>query len=246
MTALAAERLVKFEQWTYREFTLTGVKGWKGGLAAISPGTGKITKASNVPGQKVIGRFNETIDASSTDKTVTVNFGREVPIVWYTNGTSGDAIAATDLGAYAYIKDDQTLTILPNGTNPVGVIWGYDSVKGVAIELIDMAAAFAPILIGPTLAFASNDLVLTAAQAVHGSTFDVPTTAGVSTVTLPVTGVKDGTTLTFVADGTKNGHTVQYRFGTTAISAALTASKIHRVTVTKLGSIWGATATAAP
>lgn len=149
------------------------------------------------------------------------------------------------VGRVCYTLDDQTVTSTPTGSI-AGRVWAVDSVLGVLVEPMPEAGTELRAAVAGVLSYASNDCVLTAAQCVNGAVYDVPTTGASSTVTLPVTGVPDGTTLTFIADGTKNGHTVQYRFGTTNVTAALTASKIHRVQATKLLSGWGATSTVAP
>ncbi len=54
--------------------------------------------------------------------------------------------------------------------------------------------------------------------------------------------------LYFVADGTKNGHTVTYRdaTGTVALTTALTASKRHLVVATFLNGLWNANAYVGP
>lgn len=82
---------------------------------------------------------------------------------------------------------------------------------------------------------------------VSGTVFDVPTTAANSVITLPAA-AKEGCEIVLVADGTKNGHTVQYadETGATNITAALTASKRHRVVATFLDGIWTASAHISP
>jgi hypothetical protein len=80
-----------------------------------------------------------------------------------------------------------------------------------------------------------------------GAIYDIPTTAGASTVTLPANAL-EGTEVTFVADGTKNGHTVQYRdaTGPTNLTTALTLSKRHLVRCAFLNGKWVANAYVAP
>lgn len=249
MTALAAGKTrYTPSQWKRMpSATLTSGKiAYTGGSAAIVVGTGKFVPATGSAKEIVVGKFTKDVDASSADKPCIVEFDQEKTLSVFVNGTSGDAIAAANVGSVVYALDDQTATIVPNAS-PLGIFWGFDVNLNVLVELF--GAVDAPgtgAIKGATLAFASNDIVVTAAQALNGVTFDVPTTAAASTVTLPVTGVADGTTVCFVADGTKNGHTVQYRFGTTNITAALTASKIHMVTATKLGSGWGAVSGVSP
>ncbi len=250
MTALAKERMQLAENWKYRQFTLTGAKGWKGGAAAISTvgaTAGKVVPASALPGLIVIGKFAETIDATAADKLVNVELSLEIVIEWWVNGTAGDAVAATDVGKIAYIKDDNTVSILPNGSSPMGRIWAFDATKGVAIERLQAAPGGGTlgVLTSPA-AFTANDMVMPNNPA-SGSVIDIPTTAAASTVTLPAT-TRDGTVLYFFADGTKNGHTVQYRdaTGPVNLTTALTASKRHLVVAVSLGGKWAANAYIAP
>lgn len=96
----------------------------------------------------------------------------------------------------------------------------------------------------PALAFVANDLVIQDDPQTH-LVIDIPATAGISTVTLPADAV-EGTQLTFVADGVKNAHTVQYRDVATAITAALTAAKRHQVRCVFLNGGWTALAHVSP
>jgi hypothetical protein len=75
----------------------------------------------------------------------------------------------------------------------------------------------------------------------------VPATGAASTVTLPAAAL-DGTSASFVADGTANAHTVQYRdaTGVVNLTAALTAAKRHLVIVEKVGGKWFANAYVSP
>ena len=90
-----------------------------------------------------------------------------------------------------------------------------------------------------TFVYTTNDYAVPATTP-SGTVFDVATTAANSTISLPAA-APDGTFFVFVADGTKNGHTVTYRDVTTPISAALTASKVHGVTVTCMNNAWAVT-----
>jgi hypothetical protein len=80
--------------------------------------------------------------------------------------------------------------------------------------------------------FVANDCALAVTGANSGGFYSINTTAGASTVSLSAgAGLAAGHYFYFVADGTKNGHTVTYRDGSTAISSAKTASKRHCVKV---------------
>lgn len=247
MTALAADKPRTTKQFKTLGFTLTsGTKAYKGGMAAIRLTTGKVVPATAAATDLVIGVFADNVDATSADKTVQVDLEREITAEWVANSTSTDAVAATDLGRTVYVADDATVTITPAGA-VAGRCWGVSSTQGVLVEKLDASPAPG---VGATLAFASNDIVVTAAQVAAGFgrslVFDVPTSGGVSTITLPTTGVRAGTEVIFNADGTKNGHTVQYRFGSTNITTALTASKVHQVRCIRHGAGWTAIAYVSP
>ena len=137
MTALSNERMSSREAWTYKQFTLTGAKAWKNGIAAIDLGSGKVVPASTRTDLVAIGKFAETVDATAADKLVNVNLSREVWVDWFVN--DGNSIVATDLGALCYLKDDQSVTITATGGSVAGRIWAVDSAKGVAVELLPYA-----------------------------------------------------------------------------------------------------------
>jgi hypothetical protein len=117
----------------------------------------------------------------------------------------------------------------------------------VRIHIRQEIAAHGPALISKAApAFAAADCVIPS-NPETGTVYDVPTTAANSTVTLPAA-AREGTIIYFVADGTKNGHTVQYRdaTGPVNLTGALTASKRHAVTAIHLNDLWYATVVAAP
>lgn len=246
MTALAKSKMVSTERWNYHEFTLaSGYVAYQGGTAVLSLGTGKVRPGVAGLGLLVIGTFATDKDASTADQIVTVNFDREkTALRWYANsGTS--AVAATDLGALCYVEDDQTVAINGSGKTVAGRVWAVDATKGVLVERGDFVMVD-NLIKAAAIAFAANDAVI-AASPVARSVYDVPTTAGASTITLPATAA-DGCEIRFVADGTKNGHTVQYRdaTGPVNLTTALTASKRHLVICTFLNSQWYANAYVSP
>lgn len=243
MTAHAADKPRSIKQFKTQPFTLTsGTKAYKGARAAIRIPVGTVVPATSAATDYVIGVFAEQVDATSAAKTVNVDLEREVTAEWYLNGASTDAIVAADVGRVCYVLDDATVTIVPNGAI-AGRVWAVSATQGVLVEKVDTARA--PIL-GATLAFASADIVVTAAQCRHLAVLEVPTSGANSTITLPTTGVSEGTEVTFTADGTKNGHTVTYRFGSTSITAAATASKAHTCRCIRRGSGWNAALVVGP
>lgn len=122
-----------------------------------------------------------------------------------------------------------------------------DRICGVAMEKGDLGAIGSMLLLHVSQAAGLGDGTLGAfaagdnapATLVHDAVYALPATAANSTVTLPAAAT-DGTRVHFVADGTLNGHTVQYRdaTGPTNLTAAFTASKRHGATFVKEDTKW--------
>jgi hypothetical protein len=245
MTALAARRGRAGKTFKRMELTLTSGKvAYQGGSAVLTGG--EVRPATSTPNELSIGLFFEDKDATSAAKTVTVELHREIYCEWRENATSTDAIVAGDIGKLCYFADDQTVGIL-SGRTIAGRIWKVDSTKGVLVEPLgagaeDIAGAGGIPAVG---AFVATDYAPTALE--NGAVYDIPTTAAASTVTLPAAAA-NGTKVFFVADGTKNGHTVTYRdaTGTVALTTALVASKRHEVVCVKRDSKWYANAYVSP
>jgi len=231
----------------FRDITLVlavGTIAFKGARACLN-GAGKVVPASSAPNQQAIGTFIRGVNATAADKPVSVDLGREVRAEWWPNATAGDAVLAADVGKLCYHLDDNTVTITAANRSIAGRVWEVHPTKGVLVEKLDVPKQLLPL---PTpIAFVANDYVLTAAATIQDAVFDVPVTAGVSTVTLPAD-APDGTRIFFAADGTKNGHTVQYRdaTGPTNLTTALLASKRHLVVAVKVGGKWVANAYVSP
>jgi hypothetical protein len=114
--------------------------------------------------------------------------------------------------------------------------------------IVGSSFAVNPQPLGTLAAFAANAITPAATALSHDAIYDVPTTAGVSTITLPAASAI-GTRVSFCADGTKNGHTVQYidATGSVALTTALLASKRHLVICVKeSATIWVANAYVGP
>lgn len=252
MTALAQERQGSRERWTYKQFTLaSGNKAWKGGIACLDLSTGKVEPGHAETDLLLLGQFAETVDAAGGDKLVNVNLWREIDVIWYANAPGGDAVVATDIGSLCYVFDDQTVTKTATGRSVAGRVWAIDATLGVAIEKLQAVPSTTSLdglegVPAAAPAFAANDCVV-ADNPSSGTIFELGATAAASTVTLPATSV-DGTIIYFVADGTNNGHTVQYRdaTGPTNLTTALTASKRHLVVAVKKGTKWYANAYVSP
>jgi len=248
MTAQAADRALTRGRISEPTFNLkSGEVVYKGALVAFELGTAFVVEATGASDELVIGTAIEAVDASAAAKPIAVRLEREVNTVFFKNGSS---IATANQGQLCYVTDDQTVSLTPNaaGACLAGRIWSVDTTLGVEVELIAGLTPGGATLAQTALpAHVSNDVILTAALAVPGSIYDIATTAANSTVTLPA-GVAEGTVLTFVADGTKNGHTVQYRdaTGPVNLTTALTASKRHMVIATYLNGLWNANAYVSP
>lgn len=246
MTALAASRGRSKEVWNQKQFTLASTYvAYKGGKCCILPGTNTVVPASASVGLLEIGVFMENMDATSAAKLVNVDLCRDVVAEWWPNSGT-NPVVANDLGAMAYSEDDNVVGNVAATFPLAGRIWGIETTRGVLVERITPGSSLAGLVAAPgaAIAFASADIVI-GNNPVPGTVYDVPTSAANSTISLPAT-AKAGTWIHFKADGTKNGHTVQYRDVTTAITTALTASKRHLVSAYFDGSKWFANAYISP
>lgn len=242
MTALSDERARDTENWSYHEFTLTGVKAWKGAqLFLILGGSskGKVTDTPT-PLTSYLGVCWRTVDATAADALVTVRLDMEAQgLEWLENG---DTIVATDVGKPAYAQDDQTVYKAATAGALIGRILAYSSSLGVLVQKFNGKM---PCGVGVLTAFAAAATALTYVQ--DGAVYDIPATAANSTIDLPAaTDYPDGHSAIFIGDGTKNAHTITVRDVTTAITAALTASKRLRIAVTAMGGKWFASAAIGP
>lgn len=169
---------------------------------------------------------------------------------------NGDSITAADAGKPCYAGDDNTIYLASSAAGVAkpyaGIVYGLTgSEVRVGIGPL-FGAPFGGAGVGGGLgtlaAFAANTITPAATALADGGVYDVPTTAAASTIVLPAAAAV-GTRLTFCADGTKNGHTVQYidATGSVAITTALTASKRHMVVAVKeSATIWCCVAYVSP
>jgi hypothetical protein len=249
VTALAADKIPEPVFWDTHDFTLaSGNKAYRGSELVYNPATNKVALATSTsgPGVFAIGSSVDAVDATSADKVCSVKLPRGLWLEWMVNATAGDAVAATDVGKTVFLADDQTVTITALAHTPLGVALAVDSTRGVLVLRFAPGEGRLPLATSPAVgSYTSNDFAPT--SIVNGSVNDVPTTGAASTITLPAA-APDGTEATFVADGTKNGHTVTYRdaTGPTALTTALTASKRHLCRVCKREGKWFANAYVSP
>ncbi len=248
MTALAKARQSTREHWAYHLMTLaTGHIAYPNAALGIDLSTGKVEPMHAEGDLLFIGKSAETaaVDATSADKQVNVRFDREIEGEWWENSGT-NAVAATDVGSICYFEDDQTVGMNPNTFSVAGRVWAVDASLGVFVERLQAPSGAARLEETTATAYASNDSII-AANPPNNAIYDVPTTGAASTVTLPAA-AREGTIIYFMADGTKNGHTVQYRdaTGPVNLTTALTASKRHLVVCTYLNAKWAANAYIAP
>ncbi len=236
--------------WGKMTWILTGAKVYQGsriGMIVTGANKGKVTKftaASNLfyLGTAYLGSANGSLDATSADKALQVEFDRELTgMQWRPNGAT-PVSGTTHLLQKCYFADDNT--VVP-GTSDLGValagrVMAVDSVKGVLVLppsfQFDSAEIVTP---GPVLAYTANDCAI--AAVIDGATYSIPTNgATAATITLPApAALPDGIKATFIADGSQGG-TIQYRdaTGPVNLTAALTASKRHVVKVRTAGGKW--------
>lgn len=244
MTALANKKQSSMERWNYKQFTLkSGHKAWENAAIFLELATSKVVVGTAAPGLLFIGTAAETVDATSADKLLNVRLGIELEVEWFANSEGAAEVLATDLGKIVDFADDATVSKTPTGT-VAGRVWAVSAADGVAVEKLQAvptdgkAALDAP-------DFVATDSVLEGV--VNGAVYEIPETAAASTVTLPAS-PKDGDNCMFVADGTKNGHSVQYRdaTGPANLTTALTASKRHLVVCVARAGKWFANAYVSP
>ncbi len=246
MTALSSSRRIREERAAYKQFPLAAVSVFQGGAACIDTATGYVTKAAANTALKVIGLFAENVDnsgGSAGDLSANVKLAKEVVGYRFVNGATSDAIVSADIGKFCYFLDDQTVSILPGSNAVAGVVLDVDAALGVLVELVgpegsgDLDSAHEESLTaGADLEFTTNACAIaTPGRNVHRK---VPTTGAASSISLGTTGAVRGDMVVFTADGSANGHTVTYKDGSTAISAAATASKRHTAICFFDGAAW--------
>ncbi len=110
----------------------TGKTAYAGGLACISA-TGYATPGAVATTLKALGRFAEQVSNPGADGAVKVRIERGT--FRFKNSTSTDAIAITDIGATAYIVDDEQVAKTNGGNtrSAAGIIRDVDA-DGVWVE----------------------------------------------------------------------------------------------------------------
>lgn len=236
------ERITQVKEHSYVALPLTNTQlAEKGKRAYLDAATGLVVVAAT-PLSIDLGEFAETRTGNGV-QGVMVKLHRELVSRRWSNDNVAPLLAS-DVGKFCFVRDDSTVSKSSTGGRMrAGMVIGVDSIGVLVVSLMD---APTPAQTGPTLAFVAGDAVVPANPR-PGAIYDVPTTAAASTVTLPAVAL-EGTEISIFADGTKNGHTVQYRdaTGPTLLTAALVASKRHLVRCVYLNGRWAAISAVAP
>lgn len=240
-----AERMSKAAAISQLSFVVTnGVTVEKGNEVFYELSTDKLV-ATPTANTIAVGIAFETVVGDGTKKA-SVILPAEWRAQWFTNDT-GTAVAAGNRMGPCYFKDGGTVSAATtNGYPYAGIVLDLSTADGVLVGVPGEPGTLGGVSRTVTApAFAANDLVLATVQ--NGAIYDIPATGAASTVTLPAAAI-EGTIIYFAADGTKNGHTVQYRdaTGPANLTTALTASKRHLTACAFIGGKWFANAYVSP
>lgn len=226
---------------------------YEGVLVAQLVATGQLCPMNTAASGPAVGVATHEVDNTGADaaKRCLVEYDK---IYSFANSATGgeECSEALPLFSPVFAADDHTIAKHSNAGayQLAGLYCGMDEdgrvrvfVGAQALALLSNSGGVVGILAGQV----SNDFILAAGEVVNNAVYDVGTTGAASTVTLPATPA-DGIRISFVADGTKNGHTVQFRdaTGPANLTTALTASKRFLVICTSLGGKWFANAYVSP
>ncbi len=212
------------------------VRGTANGQAKTIINAGTITPA-NLLGVAMYEDAREPSDFTDKRPVTLVRQG----VIYVAVSENVTAGAAAVYGNTTGNLDEWGVTADADHIPVPGARWAQTvSSGGIARLEVDFGAAENDLLaLAGTFTYTSNDFAVPASTP-SGTVFDVATTGAASTISLPAA-APNGTVLYFAADGTKNGHTVTYRDVTTALTTALTASKVHGVTVVCNNNAWAVT-----
>ena len=130
------KRMTRREAWSYYEGVLANSEvAEQGHLACIDTSSGEIVVGQVGTGLRPIGYFDESKTGNGT-LTVRVQLFREIWVDRFANGTSTDAVAASDIGNLCYVLDSQTVSIDSDtdSRSVAGRIWGLQN-GGVLVEV---------------------------------------------------------------------------------------------------------------
>lgn len=133
MVALSQDRNTPVREGARRFLPVAeGAKLFAGALVILSGGFAEPGSAKT--GARGVGRAEEFVDntdGADGDRKIAVRAG----VLRYANSGGGDAIAIADIGATAYVVDDQTVakTHATNTRSPAGTVYDVDD-QGVWIR----------------------------------------------------------------------------------------------------------------
>ena len=208
------------------------VRGTADGQAKTIINAGTVTPA-NLLGVAMYEDAREPSDFTDKRPVTLVRQG----VIYVAVSENVTAGAAATYGNTTGNLDEWGVTVDADHIPVPGARWAQTVASGGIARLEVDFGAVENALLAPaaTFVYTSNDFAVTTQPS--GTVFDVATTAANSTISLPAN-APSGTIYYFRADGTKNGHTVTYRDVTTALTTALTASKVHGVTVVCNNNAW--------
>jgi hypothetical protein len=132
VTAIAsgAKRQLKWVKFSSIELAATASVEYKqGSLVGFDTSTGLLALGAASTTFHAIGTVIESVTLGAGGGSVRVKLFREVTAYWFVNATAGDAIAAGNVGAVAYVLDDQTVAAndATNTRSALGRIWQLNS-----------------------------------------------------------------------------------------------------------------------
>ena len=131
-----ADRSKKFWSYgTYSGVLSTGVVAEKGKLACLNTANGKITKGYVSTTIVPIGYFLESKTGDDVEE-IEVQLFKEIFVHQWDN-SSGDPVAATQIGSDCYIEDDTTVSGTDGGStqSAAGRVWGVTSTH-VLVQMV--------------------------------------------------------------------------------------------------------------
>lgn len=128
-----ADRMVTEAVWGYHDFVLkSGVTAERGKIAVIDVSDGSITKAGTAATLVPLGVFMQPLVGDGV-KRVQVQMFHTINARWWENDAGGTPVLAADVGKFAYMKDDQTVTRAVTGSI-LGLILEVSTTKGVLVH----------------------------------------------------------------------------------------------------------------
>lgn len=135
MVALTSERTGSRREGTdYSDPVAAATKIFGGGIVCLNA-AGDATKGATALNLKIIGRAKATAD-NSAGAAGAINVETETGIFRFANSAAGDLIARADIGAGAFLVDDQTVAKTNGGgtRSGAGTIVDVDA-QGVWIRI---------------------------------------------------------------------------------------------------------------